>query len=184
MPSPSSAHSLREVPCFMFSRAILLGVAVTAAVGATSALADAVGSLVLSTDATLVDATRKTVETMGVTVSTEEVEASIDDVLVLLSGRATFVVAVTRRVVTGAASTGRTVRGSVVGTVVVDVSTSAAVSETVVVAALLAELNAVTVLVAATFDDTWKAVAAGFGWPLVASEAVGAAPVPQVWAAA
>jgi hypothetical protein len=86
--------------------------------------------------------------------------------------------------VIGAASTGKTVRGSVVGTVVVAVSMSAAVSEIVADAALLAELNTAAVLVAATFADTWNAVAAGFGWPLVASEAVGAVPVLQDWAAA
>ncbi len=92
--------------------------------------------------------------------------------------------AVTRRAGIGAASTGRTVRGSVVDTVVADVSISADVSEIVVDAALLAELNTAAVLVAATFADTWNAVAAGFGWPLVGSAAVGAAPVLQDWAAA
>jgi hypothetical protein len=172
----------------LFSSAILFRVAVTAAVGATSAVAVAVGSLPLSADAPAADAgaveaTRRTVETTGVTASTDA-GASTDDELLLLSGRATLALAVTRRGVIGAASTGKTVRGSVVGTVVVAVSMSAAVSEIVADAALLAELNTAAVLVAATFADTWNAVAAGFGWPLVASEAVGAVPVLQDWAAA
>ncbi|WP_348531793.1 hypothetical protein [Rhizobium sp. 16-449-1b] len=141
--------------------------AVAAAAGATKAVTIAVGSLVLSAGATAanvagVAVARRTAGRTGVAASADA-GASADVALVLLSERATLAPAVTSREVIGAASTGRTVRGSVVGAVVVEVSMSAAVSETVVDAVLLAELNTAAVLAAATFADTWKAVAAGFG---------------------
>jgi hypothetical protein len=145
----------------------LFGVAATAA-GAISAVVVAVGSLVLSADATAVDAAvaeavRKTAKAVGATASTDEVEASTDDEGALLFGRTMLALAVARRAGIGAASAGKTVRGSLVDIVAVDVSMSAEVAEFVVEAASLAELNVAAVVVAAPFADTWNAVAVVFG---------------------